>query len=504
MKTLLLVILLLALFTGFFLLAFLIPRKYYQTSNVVYPDENYNCVSGRVYDPSRDLCVVPQGGACKNFADCESQSYCNGGICTSRDVPQGGVDENCPCNPGLVCDSNGKCKYSNRSVCTASVECLSGYCMNSDLNECLPGQSCLCTDRLANGNVCIESKQCLSGNCSLGICQFPGLTTGDAGSYCIEGTRCSRSTCYDNICQEGNHGFYETCNICAPSLTCSTSPSSPGANLASPGANLASPGNCVTSSNCRSCDCMPGYTCRNGLCYGNINALVSIPDQCNSGQSSGKGGIASLSYPLYASIPEWKSRVFQSCESYELRDSNNIYLQNTDNLYLATSNGDIRIVSREIQSFCLSDNSVYTQDKNGEYFRDGQSLSRSSPLNQGMAYFQGQLYLQFGNSIQTSNDRLYSSDVFRILRRGYITNTSRKYISFEGEICDLVSNLQDADLILTGGKWSGIVLTTQSELYLLDQGIVYPFKSYYFNLRCRVRYQDREGYYLSNAVVCAS
>jgi hypothetical protein len=60
------------------------------------------------------VCKVERGGLCETSAQCERGFACRDGSC----IQLGKVGERCPCEPGLICDTD-------RNVCVEPSDCYS-------------------------------------------------------------------------------------------------------------------------------------------------------------------------------------------------------------------------------------------------------------------------------------------------------------------------------------------------------------------------------------------
>lgn len=496
MKALIFTLIILAVIATFFILAFLIPRRSSISSNSTIPTEYNGCVTGRVYDPTKNSCVIPNGGMCQNFADCSTDSYCNDGTCTSRDVPQGGLNQNCPCNDGLLCVS-GLCKYPPTSVCTASDQCSTGFCVSGRLEECQPGEFCNCAVKVPNGGSCNSNVNCFNGNCSSGICQAPVYKTGDIGSYCNDTVKCRDSSCYQGICTAGNKKYYETCNVCSSTFLPLTDPNG-GCQ-------------CVTSNNCSKNSCISGYTCRNSVCYGERYTVTNNASQCVSNSCSKPAGITALYYPIVGSDMVWHTQTYDVSSRIVsmIYTNNQLYYLSGEYLYVENL-----LLNDKTNSFAINGEVVYRQEVNGTYYQDNIRMGSGS-LNSGMTVSSTMLssvptlLIHLGNNIITSDRTILYSDAAKICNNGYILTNSSYRDFASGRIFSEISNkaILDADLyynVIDDG-WYGIVLAgdiAETELYVIEGSLIYPIRSYYFSLDSRVVHIPQVSYLLSNNCTC--
>jgi len=215
-----------------------------------------NCPEGLVCDPLRNRCVLPIGAKCNSAFDCESNAYCSE-VCTTG--PFGQLNQNCPCDRGLVCIS-GKCKKDLNESCAINSDCASGSCINNK-----------CNSAKQNGFACNLDSDCASGNCSNNYCQNPGVISGGSNAVCFNNNMCnSGRICSNNTCVMPTAGFTQSCAICAASYLCKDNA-------------------CVfDGNNCDETTCIGGMVCGGGFgCLGLSGIGVARSESCLSLKSSG-------------------------------------------------------------------------------------------------------------------------------------------------------------------------------------------------------------------------
>lgn len=156
---------------------------------------------------------------CIGDADCESCSYCKGGVCVE------GCDDENPCPPGEVCTPEGKCATAceTDADCTLPEVCLSGgYCGLAceptipcrGSFECPEGTYCeadteTCENGCRKDDDCGLGQLCWQQNCEISCVSnddCDGDTCGPNGFCIAEVATCRNDTdCADNyICREGS------------------------------------------------------------------------------------------------------------------------------------------------------------------------------------------------------------------------------------------------------------------------------------------------------------
>lgn len=189
------------------------------------------CNDNLVCDGSNFTCRLPAGETCTQSSDCVVGFFCSG-ICTTG--PTGGLNDFCPCLPGLQCTSlaNGThvCKGLGGATCGTGTDCVSDICNNG-----------VCAAGFPNSAPCERNNDCASDNCSRGFCQPRNVVTGDLGASCAapcvdfagatcESTPaeplvcvCSQGTGLPGTCKRANQGLLSGCSvnsICSRDLFC--------------------------------------------------------------------------------------------------------------------------------------------------------------------------------------------------------------------------------------------------------------------------------------------
>lgn len=436
-------IILCAVATITFLILLLLPR-WRNGSNVFLPSTTGDCRGGRVYDSIRMVCVLPSDAPCQSYADCEQDYYCNG-RCVPVDSPQGGVGQYCPCTQeGTTCviddQGYGRCRLQFGQVCTVGDQCVTGYCGNTNQQQCQPGDAgCRCSRKLANGLMCINDSNCISDNCSQGFCQPNGMNTGDLGSACNQSAPCNEGTCWHGLCTIGNAGYNNDCRerSCAQGMYCDNA-------------------HCIVPEQCLG-SCIPGFQCVKSECRGESGALTSTAIQCLSGRCDG-GGIVSynlpldgnLFYPNYSIAGNYR-QIYQRDQLWTLDILNTLRGGKTiDNVNCFT----LSPVNAEL---------VY-QTTNGDLYRNGgETLVGNTPLWTTLTIFDGKLYYHYQDTLY-----LYPSTTLRKIDRlcnsGWILNG--RYTSLAGVLYEQ-SNVIDTFFIGNNG-----ILVTYKELIFIFDGIL--------------------------------
>ncbi len=229
-------------------------------------DEAGRCQQGTV----QTACGVA-GQACQT---CDSQSICQGGVCTSFG---GGGDTNV----------NAQC-LQTCSGCCRNGQCVAG---NTE-QDCGQGEACL---TCGTGQVC-DSGACRLIGCdgcrdTAGNCVSDGLTSATAcgrdgvacrscpsGSTCVDGSCTGCAGCYDELgrCRTGNvAGACGTagaaCSTCAMGTTCNN-------------------GSCQVSCKSLGAGCVSGAECCSGACD---NGMCAMPAG-DAGMGDGGTGDAGM------------------------------------------------------------------------------------------------------------------------------------------------------------------------------------------------------------------
>ena len=81
---------------------------------------NVQCISGK--------CSVSKGSSCSQTIECEPNTECVKGVCSTTGIPIGGTCDNTDiCEAPLVCNL-GTCKSSTGGPCANNSQCVSGMC----------------------------------------------------------------------------------------------------------------------------------------------------------------------------------------------------------------------------------------------------------------------------------------------------------------------------------------------------------------------------------------
>jgi len=230
-------------------------------------DVDHKCAAGLVCETT---CKKGIGQSCTSLSDCVSTATTctinSSGQNVCKTGPVGGLDENCPCDSGLLCNTDGLCKRQVGSSCTADSDCIT--------NQCNDG---VCGHGSGLGEQCQTTADCdLELQCSNGICQEDGVETGEQGSYCNSTCQCNGNlTCIDNRCAVTTQGLGDPCGnglLCSPELICSSTST-----------RRCYDGICVYPEN-NSCSCRIACPldskCVCGKCLGLANAPCSLSSQC--------------------------------------------------------------------------------------------------------------------------------------------------------------------------------------------------------------------------------
>lgn len=235
---------------------------------------NDKCDGNLLCDSLTGICKNPIGATCNSAQDCAYPAYCSG-VCVTGD--NGEVNQNCPCNAGLVCTNiNGikSCKLEAGQTCTNNTDCASISCVNT-----------ICQTGLPTGYPCTNNTQCLSSNiCSNGFCQTPGFPTGTIGSRCTQGCmnnvngascgdtqvcKCDQGQGLPGICVGANSGIFGRCDnntFCSSFMGCYNSDT--GADC--------SGDNCLCYTPYKD----PNMITSSQRCITGMKELLSNPDQC--------------------------------------------------------------------------------------------------------------------------------------------------------------------------------------------------------------------------------
>jgi len=140
-------------------------------------------------DSESDL--LPDGSACTENTECESNLCVNEVCMENKNVPNGGE-----CSANSQCESKlctgGVCTGNpNGSTCFTNGQCASNLCAGG-----------ICTERQTNqpvGSSCTSNAQCASGLCVDNICREKVDALPD-GSVCSDNSECASGQCTDNVC----------------------------------------------------------------------------------------------------------------------------------------------------------------------------------------------------------------------------------------------------------------------------------------------------------------
>jgi hypothetical protein len=283
-------------------------------------------------------CNLPgTGGVCSNVpagqdplnqctdqgaATCGTDGACNGaGACrlyTSGTSCAMGSCAGSTLTLASLCDGAGKCVVGNSRSCDPFLCDTGAACKNTcgTNTDCTTGNLCLngSCGKKSNGGTCTATTDCMSGFCQQGIC-CGGACTGTCQSCAIpgkEGTcspvpagqdplnQCSDQTAAtcgtDGACNgAGSCELYVAGTTCAPA-TCSMGTFTQagtcnGTGTCQPGAS-SSCGTyaCDTNNTCRTtctmdAHCAAGFVCNSGVCSKKLNAApCAAGTECQSGQ----------------------------------------------------------------------------------------------------------------------------------------------------------------------------------------------------------------------------
>lgn len=229
--------------------------------------EDLTCVQ---YDINSNwgICKTSLGQPCNTLNQCVPNAVICLNVCS--ETYTGGLNQIGPCNPGLIIDSDGLCKYNiGYQGCNKSSDCVYGSCV---FDSNLIGT---CKPQFDDGTQCNVNSDCLNNNCSgnlIKYCQPPDIISGEINSACSSnintGPQCGNDLgCFQDfgtssadfgICRSIVKSWPSTCNneACIPPTICYN-------------------GNCVypetiSKFETNSCSitgvCSKGYTCNNNNC----------------------------------------------------------------------------------------------------------------------------------------------------------------------------------------------------------------------------------------------
>lgn len=259
-------------------------------------DINHHCANGLTCETT---CKKNLGQECDSLAECVSTATTctidGSGNNVCKTGPIGGLDENCPCDSGYLCNDDGRCKIEIGLPCSIDDDCISDQCVNG-----------ICGHGAAEGESCNLTSDCdLELHCSVGICQQDGVDTGEEGAYCNNGDECGDGlTCVTNTCAITTQGLGDSCGstlFCSTQLVCDISQGNGSCNT----------GVCIyPPNNCCSCEiqCPDGMRCVCGKCLGEKNAPCALSSSCVSGScNTSEPGLFTWSgqgWNLFSILPE--------------------------------------------------------------------------------------------------------------------------------------------------------------------------------------------------------
>lgn len=268
--------------------------------------------------------AVESGGKCETDSHCRDiNQRCIGAGCDRTCQTAGGDGQPCrptgagtgSCNPGLICDTTGKCSRGGGTGadCSVTLPCdPDNFCdMNTDKCVALPGAGAMCragtpacnegstcvlntcTAKLGTGQACISSLQCAPGlACRSLTCQ--ALVA--EGGTCALSSDCATGLSCDNValtCNKAKRVFFEeacsSTNVCSSGLTCRNV--KPAVNGTAGTAGTC--GVAVVGDNCTSTSACPPYSfCQPAAVLtdpGTCTATPSGRDQCTSDRECVEG-----------------------------------------------------------------------------------------------------------------------------------------------------------------------------------------------------------------------
>src|SRR5262249_1721919 len=140
------------------------------------------------------------GRACLIDPDCVGTAFCSQMVCTA--------------------------KYQDGNACSASVQCISGYCVdggccNTACNG--PCQACSTVKKVAADGTCanILFDQDPDGECTDGACDGNGVCKLDNGQPCLVGADCLSGIKEDGVCCKTQcNDTCKACNVQGKKGTC--------------------------------------------------------------------------------------------------------------------------------------------------------------------------------------------------------------------------------------------------------------------------------------------
>ncbi len=237
------------------------------------------CVSGQCFDGV--CCNAVCSGTCKSCNITGAVGICSNvaaGLDDTNGVPAcSGVNQSC--------DGNGVCKKENGQTCSATTECLSGFCVDG-----------VCCNAACTGT-CVACNIGTVGTCSnvavgqddVGTCAGTDVSCDGAGACkstlgvaCSANAECLSAFCVDGFCcNTACNGSCQACSLllqgqgtngtCGPILT-GTDPSNEcamGSCNGSSACKLDLGVACATGTDCLSGNCVDGVCC-NSACGGTV------------------------------------------------------------------------------------------------------------------------------------------------------------------------------------------------------------------------------------------
>ncbi len=246
-------------------------------NSVIQCSEDLTCQAG--------ICKRNIGEPCSKISDCVSQATsCSKGIANTqattsaegvcRQGPVGGLNQDPPCEEGLVVGVNGKCKTDVGGTCSQDSDCVSNVCTTD-----------ICQPLKDEGEAC-EPGQCTQGlTCSKGFCQKDGIMTGQQGALCVQDGNIA-----DPLCDPG----FVCVQTFDQSFRCVKRTQELGESCSKTSFCIL-PGICNTNNICSlptpfsDCSetktCAEGYQCDrdNDICLAEKNSICVNNDTCVSG-----------------------------------------------------------------------------------------------------------------------------------------------------------------------------------------------------------------------------
>ena len=235
------------------------------------------CTSDLVCD--QGFCKRPINGPCSNLIECAQPANVCDGTCKVGET--GGLNQFCPCDPGLVpvtTTDRCVCKGGADFACSSDFDCQSGNC-----------DSGFCSAAKQAGFSC-SMGQCDSGlYCSSGFCQSlgpPPVVTGQPGATCFPGSDfppllgqetagcIPGASCLNNTCVVMNAHLGSKCvDVCNDPLVCTN-----GICTFQNNPNKCLDGACIPNFECIDDNCLAkdNQSCTNDASC--VDTCVSIPE----------------------------------------------------------------------------------------------------------------------------------------------------------------------------------------------------------------------------------